>query len=266
VRESPMSRVFEWDFASPQAFWRQFLSGIFIVIVMTGLDQDMMQKNLTCRTLRDAQKDMCLYGMAFLPINALLLALGILLYTFCAAQGIALPAKPDALLPQLVSSGALGPWVVIPFSLGIVAAAFSAADGALTALTTSCCIDLLEREDDVRLRRRVHALMVLACLGCVWIFAAVDSPNVINTIYVMASYTYGPLLGLFAFGLFTRVRVRDRFVPWVVVLSPLICGVLDRMAPVWWNYKFGYELLVFNGLLTAVGLFLLRAHNERVQN
>ena len=266
VRESPMSRVFEWDFASPQAFWRQFLSGIFIVIVMTGLDQDMMQKNLTCCTLRDAQKDMCLYGMAFLPINALLLALGILLYTFCAAQGIALPAKPDALLPQLVSSGALGPWVVIPFSLGIVAAAFSAADGALTALTTSCCIDLLEREDDVRLRRRVHALMVLACLGCVWIFAAVDSPNVINTIYVMASYTYGPLLGLFAFGLFTRVRVRDRFVPWVVVLSPLICGVLDRMAPVWWNYKFGYELLVFNGLLTAVGLFLLRAHNERVQN
>lgn len=266
VRESPMSRVLEWDVTSPQAFWRQFLSGIFIVIVMTGLDQDMMQKNLTCRTLRDAQKDMCLYGLAFLPINALLLALGILLYTFCAAQGIALPEKADALLPQLVSSGALGPWVVIPFSLGIVAAAFSAADGALTALTTSCCIDLLRREDDVHLRRKVHALMVFACLGCVLIFAAVDSPNVINTIYVMASYTYGPLLGLFAFGLFTRVRVKDRYVPFVVVLAPVICGVLDRMAPVWWNYKFGYELLVFNGLLTACGLFLLRANDKRVQN
>ena len=266
VRESPMSRVLEWDVTSPQAFWRQFLSGIFIVIVMTGLDQDMMQKNLTCRTLRDAQKDMCLYGLAFLPINALLLALGILLYTFCAAQGIALPEKADALLPQLVSSGVLGSWVVIPFSLGIVAAAFSAADGALTALTTSCCIDLLRREDDVRLRRKVHALMVFACLVCVLIFAAVDSPNVINTIYVMASYTYGPLLGLFAFGLFTRVRVRDRYVPFVVVLAPVICGVLDRMAPVWWNYKFGYELLVFNGLLTACGLFLLRANDKRVQN
>ena len=137
--------------------------------------------------------------------------------------------------------------------------------GALTALTTSCCIDLLRREDDVRLRRKVHALMVFACLVCVLIFAAVDSPNVINTIYVMASYTYGPLLGLFAFGLFTRFRVRDRYVPFVVVAAPVICGVLDRMAPVWWNYKFGYELLVFNGLLTACGLFLLRANDERVQ-
>lgn len=258
VRESSMSRIFVWDAASPQAFWRQFMSGVFIVFVMTGLDQDMMQKNMTCRTLRDAQKDMCVYGMAFLPINAILLALGILLYTYCTAQGIGIPAKSDELLPMLVSSGKLGTWIVVPFALGIVAAAFSAADGALTALTTSLCIDLLRREDDVRLRRNVHTLMVIACFACLLIFRSVDSPNVINTIYVMASYTYGPLLGLFMFGLFTRVRTIDRYVPAVVIAAPLICALLDHYAPIWWGYRFGYELLVFNGLLTAVGLLFLR--------
>lgn len=265
VRESPMSRVFEWDAASPQAFWRQFVAGIFIVIVMTGLDQDMMQKNLTCRTLRDAQKDMCAYGLAFLPINALLLALGILLYTFVAAHHIPLPAKPDDLLPMLVSSGALGPWVVLPFALGISAAALSAADGALTALTTGVCIDLFGREDDERLRRRVHGAMALLCLACLLVFRAVDSPSVINTVYVMAAYTYGPLLGLFAFGMGTRIAVHDRFVPAVAVAAPIVCAVLDRYAPVWWGYRFGYELLVLNGAITALGLFILRRKGEKVR-
>ena len=182
IDESPMSRVWVWDASSKQAFWRQFLSGVFIVIVMTGLDQDMMQKNLTCRTLRDAQKDMCVYGLSFLPINALLLGLGVLLYHFCAVQHIALPAKSDELLPMLVSSGALGNLVVLPFTIGIVAAAFSAADGAITALTTSFCIDILNREHDVRLRRWVHAGVVVVCFACLLLFRIVDSPNVINTI------------------------------------------------------------------------------------
>lgn len=262
IDESPMSRVWVWEAGSKQAFWRQFLSGVFIVIVMTGLDQDMMQKNLTCRSLRAAQKDMCVYGLSFLPINALLLALGVLLYHFCAVQGIAVPAKSDELLPMLVSSGALGTLVVLPFTLGIVAAAFSAADGAITALTTSFCIDIMEREDDVRLRKWVHVGVVVLCFVCMMVFRVMDSPSVINTIYVMASYTYGPLLGLFAFGLYSRCNIRDRWVPVVVILSPMATALIDHYAPILWGYSFGYELLLVNGMLTVLGLFVLQQRKK----
>lgn len=263
LAESPMCRVWEWDAASKQAFWRQFLSGIFIVIVMTGLDQDMMQKNLTCRSLREAQKDMCTYGLAFLPVNALFLALGILLYTFCAQQQVAVPASGDALLPFLVSSGLLGNWVIIPFTIGIVAAAFSSADSALTALTTTVCIDLLKLEErkrdsarEQRMRRRVHAGLALAFVGCILFFRVADNDNILNAIYVMASYTYGPLLGLYAFGLFTSLRTPDRVVPAICLASPAVCAFLDYAAPRLWGYTFGYELLMLNGFLTFAGLWL----------
>ena len=258
ITDSPMSRVFEWDAGSTQSFWRQFVSGIFIVIVMTGLDQDMMQKNLTCRDLPSAQKDMCLYGLTFLPINALLLALGILFYHLAALHGISLPAKADQLLPTLIVSGQLGMWVIVPFSIGIVAAAFSAADGALTALTTSVCIDFFRRPDDPHLRRRVHFVIALLCYLCLLLFHAVGGGSIINTIFVLASYTYGPLLGLFFYGLYTRRQVHDRWVPLVAVLAPTLCLALDHYAPLWWNYTFGYELLLLNGALTAFGLWLLR--------
>lgn len=265
VVTSPMCRVWEWDWTSKQAFWRQFLSGIFIVIVMTGLDQDMMQKNLTCRTLRDAQKDMCCYGLAFLPVNALFLALGILLYTYCAAEGLAVPAKGDELLPWLVSSGTLGAWVVIPFTIGIVAAAFSSADSAMTSLTTTICIDLLDMEKKEmaemharKKRRIVHVAVAMAFVACIFVFKMVGNDNILNAIYVMASYTYGPLLGLYAFGLFTHVRVRDRFVPIVCVVAPLLCAALDYTIPRVWGYAFGYELLLLNGALTFAGLYVLR--------
>lgn len=264
ITDSPMCRVWEWDGTSRQAFWRQFLSGVFIVIVMTGLDQDMMQKNLTCRTLREAQKDMCAYGLAFIPVNALFLGLGILLYTFCARQGLTPPATGDELLPWLVSSGTLGTWVVIPFTVGIVAAAFSSADSALTALTTTVCIDLLGVEakgtDTARallLRRRVHVLLAAAFALCIAFFKIVGNDNILNAIYVMASYTYGPLLGLYVYGLFTRRSTRDRLVPVVCLAAPILCGLLDHFAPVWWGYTFGYELLVLNGALTFGGLWLL---------
>ena len=148
--------------------------------------------------------------------------------------------------------------MVLPFTIGIVAAAFSAADGAITALTTSFCIDILNREHDVRLRRWVHAGVVVVCFACLLLFRIVDSPNVINTIYVMASYTYGPLLGLFAFGLYTRWEIHDRFVPIVVIAAPIVPALLDHYAPIWWGYTFGYELLMLNGGLTALGLFALR--------
>lgn len=258
VAESPMSHIIEPSATHPQAFWRQFLSGVFIVIVMTGLDQDMMQKNLTCRNLRDAQKDMCSYGMAFLPVNALFLALGILLHQVCAARGLAVPAAGDALLPTVVASGALGGWVAIPFGIGIAAAACSAADGALTALTTSVCVDFFKRDDDVRLRRRVHLATALACYACILLFHALGGGSVIHTIYVMASYTYGPLLGLFLFGRLSRHSVRDRLVPAVALAAPLLCAVLDHGVPLLWGYRFGYELLLLNGLLTAGGLWTIR--------
>lgn len=273
VVESDMSRVFVWDGASRQNFWRQFLSGIFIVIVMTGLDQDMMQKNLTCSTLRDAQKNMCSYGVAFLPVNALFLGLGVLLYHYCAVTGLAAPERGDDLLPMLVSGGHLGPWVVAPFVIGIVAAAFSSADSAIASLTTSVCVDLLgmERMDDgstplaERMRRRVHVGVVAAFFVCILLFRVVNSSNAIDVIYTMAGYTYGPLLGLYAFGLICRQPVHDRWVPVVALASPLLCAVLDYLAPRYWGYHFGYELLMLNGLLTAVGLFLLRVKPKEQQ-
>lgn len=265
VTSSPMCKMFEWDWTDKQAFWRQFLSGIFIVIVMTGLDQDMMQKNLTCRNLREAQKDMCVYGLAFLPVNALFLGLGILLSTLCANEQLAMPSG-DGLLPAMVSSGVLGAWVVVPFTIGIVAAAFSSADSALTALTTTACIDLLRIEERNltveqarRIRRRVHAVMVMLFLLCMILFRLANNNNVLNAIYVMASYTYGPLLGLYAFGLYTRHGVTDRWVPLVCLAAPLMCAWLDYFAPRLWNYTFGYELLLLNGVLTFGGLWLLRS-------
>lgn len=265
IKDSPMCYMWQWDMSSKQAFWRQFLSGIFIVIVMTGLDQDMMQKNLTCRSLRDAQKDMCCYGLAFLPVNALFLGLGILLYTLCQQQGIEPPANGDELLPWLVSSGELGSWVIVPFTIGIVAAAFSSADSAMTALTTTICFDLLgmkEKEEqnahEQRVRKIIHLLVAVAFVICIVLFKVVGNDNVLNAIYVMASYTYGPLLGLYAFGLTTRTEVKDKAVPYICLASPILCGLLDHYAPIWWGYTFGYELLMLNGMLTFAALYCVR--------
>lgn len=258
IVDSDSSQVFVWDTGSKQYFWRQFLSGVFITIVMTGLDQDMMQKNLTCSSLRNAQKDMCCYGIAFLPVNAIFLGLGVLLYHYLAVTGLAAPSRGDDLLPMLVSGGYLGAWVIIPFVIGIVAAAFSSADSAITSLTTSVCVDLIGRDDDERLRRRVHLGVLCAFFVCILAFRAINSSNAIDAIYTMAGYTYGPLLGLFAFGLFTRQQVRDRWVPLVALISPIVCGLLDYAAPRLWDYHFGYELLMLNGLLTAAGLLLIR--------
>lgn len=264
LTQSPMWHMWEWDWSSRQAFWRQFLSGIFIVVVMTGLDQDMMQKNLTCRSLREAQKDMMAYGLAFLPVNALFLGMGILLYTFCQQQQLTPPAAGDALLPWLVGSGALGHWVVIPFTIGIAAAAFSSADSALTALTTTVCIDLLRIEERalpaaqaLQTRQRVHTLVALLFIACLVGFRVAANDNILNAIYVMASYTYGPLLGLYAFGLFSQRVCHSPLLPAVCIASPLVCGLLDWAAPQLWGYTFGYELLMLNGLLTFAGLWAL---------
>ena len=246
------------DWVSPRNFWKQLLSGMFIVIVMTGLDQDMMQKNLTCRTLREAQKDMCTYGVAFLPANLLFLTLGVLLAQWGTGAGLDVGGAlmPDELLPSFVAQS--GRAVVALFTLGIVAASFSSADSALTSLTTSYCVDIAGRQADERLRRRVHLLMCLLFVVFILLVRAAGSTSLIDAIYTIVSYTYGPLLGLFAFGLFTKRRVhRDRLVPVVCVASPLLCFALDQLARQWCYYRFGYELLMLNGLLTFLGLWLL---------
>ena len=252
------SRMFVFDdWVSRQNFWKQFFSGIFIVIVMTGLDQDMMQKNLTCKTLREAQKDMCTYGLAFVPANLLFMSLGVLLVLLAQQRGVVLPQTGDELLPMFAATGKLGTTVTILFTIGIVAACFSSADSALTALTTSFCVDIKERPNDESLRRMAHIGICVVFTVFIIVFRMVNSTNVIDAIYTLCSYTYGPLLGLFAFGLLTHRQPRDRYVPYIAVASPVICYLTDTLTTSLTGYTFGYELLMLNGLLTFAGLWLM---------
>lgn len=248
IADSEMSRIFVFDdWVSPHNFWKQFFSGAFIAIVMTGLDQDMMQKNLTCKTLKDAQKDMCTYGVAFVPANLLFLSLGVLL-----TMALGTNLKGDELLPTFVQSTS----AIYLFVLGIVAASFSSADSALTSLTTCYCVDICRLPDSEQLRKRMHVVMCFIFIQFILLFKAVNSTSLIDAVYILASYTYGPLLGLFAFGLFTKKRPEDRFVPYICIASPLICYALDTATQNIWDYRFGYELLMLNGLLTFLGLWL----------
>lgn len=258
VAHDAHSRIFVFDdWLSRQNFWKQFLSGAFIVVVMTGLDQDMMQKNLTCKTLRDAQKEMCTYGFAFVPANLLFMSLGILLMLLFRQQGVEIPAKGDELLPMYIHSQmSAASAVVILFTIGIVAASFSSADSALTALTTSYCVDIKERPGDELLRKRTHIVMAVVFAVLILLVDAVNSTSVIDAIYILCGYTYGPLLGLFAYGLLTKRAVNDRVVPYVAVASPLLCFALDKIIASTTGYQFGYELLMLNGLLTFLGLWI----------
>lgn len=262
VADSDLSRIWVFDdLSSRHHFVKQFFSGAFITIVMTGLDQDMMQKNLSCRSLADAQKNMYWYGFAFLPVNLLFLALGVLLHLFANQQGIALPAHGDDLFPMIATGGFLPPIVGVLFVLGLASAAYSSADSALTALTTSATIDLLNtkhlnEQGLSRVRQRTHIVVSAVVIGIILIFRLLNDRSVIDAIYTVAGYTYGPLLGLYAFGLFTHRPVRDRLVPFVAVASPLICYGISQMATHCWSYTMGYELLMLNGLLTFVGLWI----------
>ncbi|MBO4664935.1 MAG: sodium:solute symporter [Bacteroidaceae bacterium] len=268
VVSSPHSRIFEFsDFVSRQNFWKQFLSGVFVVIVMTGLDQDMMQKNLTCRDLRSAQKDMCSYGILFIPVNALFLILGILLVALYGHLGMDIPQKGDDLLTGLAATGVMGNAVVALFTIGVIASAFSSADSALTALTTSFCIDILGNdstdEQGENIRRKVHIVMVAVFVFFTLLFKWIGSNSVIDLIYTLVSYTYGPLLGLYAFGMLTRRMPRPRLVPFIAIASPLLCYALDAFTLQHYGYKFGYELLMLNGMLTFLGLLVVaKKHQE----
>ena len=275
IKESPHSRIFVFDdWHSTQHFFKQFFSGMFITIVMTGLDQDQMQKNLTIRTLRDAQKNVVSYGFAFAPINFLFLCLGVLLIVFAEQNGIALPAISDNILP-LIASDYLGSVVFGIFVVGIVAAAFSSADSALTALTTSFCVDILDMKattqsevqakKDVHTRRTVHVAISIVFVLIIMLIEAIGSDSIINAIYKLASYTYGPLLGLYVFGLYTRVKPVDRYVPFVAIVAPLLCFVFEFALKQLVGYQVGYELLLLNGLITGAGLWIItlrKKHNK----
>ena len=276
--EKGYTRMFETDPTAPKYYWKQILSGMFITITMTGLDQDMMQKNLTCKSLRDAQKNVMTSSMLFIVVNILFLMLGAALLTYAEQTGFALPVNeagavvPDKIFPSIAFS--LSGFTAVVFVLGMVAAGYSSADGTLTALTTTFCYDFLkfggqssESGDDcrtkklrtpnseLRTRRWVHVAFALLYLLVIIAFRPFHRQSLIDTLFDVAGFTYGPLLGLYAFGLFTRRRARDRWVPFIAILSPAICYVLKLYSPVWFGYHFGFEILLLNGLITFVLLW-----------
>ncbi|TNF24639.1 MAG: sodium:solute symporter [Bacteroidetes bacterium] len=264
VRESDYSRIFFFENGNgPKFFWKQFLGGAFIAVVMTGMDQDMMQKNLSCRNIGDAQKNMFSFSIVLVFVNLLFLSLGALLYVFAATRGIEIPTRTDDLYPMLATGGHLPLMIGVLFILGLIAAAYSSADSALAALTTSFCIDILDigqrpKESQTVIRKRVHIMMSVMMVIVILIFRAVNNDSVISAVFTAAGYTYGPLLGLFSFGMVTKRAVRDNLTPVVCVLSPIICYVLNLYSvELLGGYKFGFELLILNGALTFLGLFLI---------
>ncbi|MCW3805009.1 sodium:solute symporter [Plebeiibacterium marinum] len=263
INSSELSRVFVFDdWHSKQNFFKQFVTGAFITIVMTGLDQDMMQKNLSCKNLKDAQKNMKWYGFAFIPTNILFLSLGVLLYTFAHQQGIALPERSDDLFPVIVNSGSLPAIVGVFFIIGLVAAAYSSADSALTSLTTSFSVDILGTKHGEELSKRkrmlVHLSFSVLLMLVIILFRVFKADSIISTIFILAGYTYGPLLGMYAFGLFTKIEVKDNWIPVLAIVAPVITGVLDYNALRWFGFALGYEKLIMNGCFMFLGLLIVR--------
>ena len=263
IRENEHSRIFVFDdWHSKQNFFKQFFSGIFITIVMTGLDQDMMQRNLSCKNFKDSQKNMITSVISQFFVILLFLMLGVLLYIFAGNQGIQVE-KSDELFP-LIATGNYFPAIVgILFIIGLISSAYSAAGSALTALTTSFTVDILgtkgrTEEEIVKIRKRVHIGMAVIMGITIFVFNLLNNTSVIDAVYILASYTYGPILGLFAFGIFMKQQVRDKYIPLVAILSPILCFILQKNSEAWFNgYQFSYELLIFNALFTFIGLCLL---------
>lgn len=255
------SRIFVMnDWHSKQNFYKQFFSGIFIAIAMTGLDQDMMQKNLTCKNLKDAKKNMYWYGISFVPLNLIFLTLGAMMLMLAAKNNIPLPASSDDILP-LFATQHLGSVVSFLFLIGIIAATFASSDSALASLTTSFSVDILginqnDTKNAVRKRKLTHIGMSILFVIIMLVFKVLNNKSIIDAVYTIVSYTYGPLLGMFAFGLLTKRKVKDRFVPYITVLSPIICYGLNILSSSFFQYSFGYELLIINGLITFGGMWI----------
>jgi Na+/proline symporter len=263
VKESPYSKIFFLeDYKSNLYFFKQFLAGIFIAIVMTGLDQDLMQKNLTCKNIGEAQKNMFWFTITTVMVNLLFLTLGALLYIYCNKKGIAIPEKTDDLYPMLALNH-FGILAGISFLLGIIASSYASADSALASLTTSFCIDFLDfknKNEQQKKRQKflVHLSFSLLFFIIIIVFRELNNKDVISQVLSMASYTYGPLLGLFAFGLLSKRKIRDQYAPWVCLISPLLTWLLTSNSEQWlFGYKFSFETLIVNGLLCYMGLFLI---------
>ncbi len=260
--------MFENDPTAPKFWVKQLLAGMFITITMTGLDQDMMQKNLTCRTLRDAQKNVMTSSLLFIVVNILFLCLGAALLAYAGQTGFPLPVGengavvPDKIFPAVAFS--LSGFTAVCFVLGMVAAGYSSADGTLTALTTTFCYDFLgfarqagtDERRELRVRRWVHVGFAMLYLLVIVAFRPFHNQSLIDTVFDVAGFTYGPLLGLYAFGLFTRRKARDRWVPFIAIASPVICYVLKIHSFGWFGYHFGFEILLLNGLITFLLLLL----------
>ena len=267
ISDSDMSQVFFFDDANDKRFfWKQFLAGVFTMIATTGLDQDMMQRNLSCQNYRDSQKNMMVSIVAQFFINLLFLMLGVLLYEFAARVGI--DATGDSLFPAVATSSFLPLIVGILFIVGLFSSAYSAAGSALTALTTSFTIDILAADKKIetgnvdnyvaRVRKHVHIAMAILMGIVIFVFGLFNNSSVVDAVYVLASYTYGPILGLFAFGILMKKKVRDHYVPLVAILSPILCFILSSNSEtLFGGYQFSYELLIFNALFTFLGLCML---------
>lgn len=268
ISHSEMSRIFFFDDINDKHFFfKQFFAGVFTMIAMSGLDQDMMQRALSCRNLADSQKNIITSSICQLFVNLLFLMLGVLLYLF--AQKVGIQEKGDSLFPSVATSHFLPPVVGILFVIGLVSTAFSAAGSALTALTTSFTIDILnvkegEEKKIARTRKYVHFMMAITMGLVIYVFNLCNNTSVIDAVYVLASYTYGPILGLFIFGIFIKRQIKDKYVPFVAILSPVLCYILQSHSERWFNgYKFSYELLLFNALFTFIGLYLI-INRERI--
>ncbi|SHE99330.1 transporter, SSS family [Mariniphaga anaerophila] len=262
ISTEPSSQVFFWDWKSGNNFFKQFFAGMFITIVMVGMDQDMMQKNLTCKNKKEAQKNMIVFSLSFLVAVVLFLCLGTLLYIFAAETGIQIPKNTDDLYP-LIALNHLNLTVGIAFLMGITAAAYSSADSALTALTTSFSVDFLkignyEEEQRKRIKKRVHILFSVLLAVVILIFRAISNESVVVAVFKVAGYTYGPILGLFVFGMYTKRSIKDKWVPAIAIISPVLCYFISAYSEVLFNgYKFGFELLILNGFLTFAGLLAI---------
>jgi Na+/proline symporter len=262
IDKSPYSHMFEWDWKHPHFFGKDFLAGVFIAIVMTGLDQDLMQKNLTCKSIGEAQKNMFWFYWVLLFINLLFLALGALLYIYAQANQIAIPAKTDELYPLLALGGNFGTLAAVTFLLGIIAASYASSDSALTALTTSFCIDFLRIEKFQEAKRnkikhRVHIGFSVLFFIVIGLFHVFNNQELIGAVFNLAGYTYGPLLGLFAFGLFTKTAIKDRYVPLVCVASPIITYILETQSQALFG-GFGFAKLILNGAICYLLLWSIR--------
>jgi len=263
INDHPYSRIFEWDVKSGKYFFKQFIAGIFVTIVMVGLDQDMMQKNLTCKSLKESQKNMLTFSAIFVFVVAMFLMLGVLLYIFAEVNGIKLPPKSDYLFPMLALNH-MNVMIGIFFLLGITAANYASADSALTSLTTAFCVDFLDiknrpQERKQILLRRTHVGFSLLLFLVIMIFRIINDQSVVVAVFKAAGYTYGPLLGLFAFGLLTKKHVKDRWVPLVTICSPFIAWLTDAYSEQLFNgYQIGFELIIINGGITYLGLLLIQ--------